>query len=94
MLVLMLVLLFPDSDNRQIAVVAKPRVEKWETWVWFSTFPTGTKPGCGNVEISRFLRDFQGTVERVVKLLLLFHSFHGTAISTARAWAPHCVRGT
>ena len=40
-------------------------------------------PGCGNVGISRFLRDFQGAVEREGKLLVLFLSFHGTAISTA-----------
>lgn len=67
-------------------------MEEWETWVWFSTLPRGAKPGCGNVEISRFLRDFQGTVERVQKLLLLLHSFHGTVISTALC-AAH-IRGT
>ena len=47
-------------------------------------FPMAVKPGGGNVEISRFLRDFQGTVEGVGKLFLLFHSFHGPGISTAR----------
>ena len=47
-------------------------------------FPMDAKPGCGNVGISRFLRDFQGAVERVGKLFLLFHSFHGPGISTAR----------
>ena len=46
-------------------------------------FSMAAKPGCGNVGISRFLRDFQGTVEGVGKLLLLFHSFHGPGISTA-----------
>src|SRR5579863_4975630 len=46
-------------------------------------FSRAAKPGGGNVEISRFLRDFQGTVERVGKLFLLFHSFHGPGISTA-----------
>lgn len=46
-------------------------------------FPMAAKLGGGNVEISRFLRDFQGTVERVGKLFLLFHAFHGTGISTA-----------
>lgn len=46
-------------------------------------FPIAAKPGGGNVEISRFLRDFQGTVERVGKLFLLFHAFHGPGISTA-----------
>ena len=45
-------------------------------------FPMAAKPGCGNVGISRFLRDSQGAVERVGKLLLLFHSFHGPGIST------------
>jgi hypothetical protein len=52
-------------------------------------FLMAAKPGGGNVEISRFLRDFQGTVERVGKLLLLFHSFHGPGISTA---PPLCYR--
>ena len=46
-------------------------------------FPMAAKPGCGNVGISRSLRDFQGAVERVGKLLLLFHAFHGPGISTA-----------
>ena len=45
-------------------------------------FSMAAKPGCGNVEISRLLRDFQGAVERVGKLLLLFHAFHGPGIST------------
>jgi len=40
-------------------------------------------PGCGNVGISRLLRDSQGAVEREGKLLVLFLSFHGTAISIA-----------
>ena len=64
-------------------------------------FPMAVKPGCGNVGISRFLRDFQGTVERVGKLFLLFHSFHGPGISTAPQlcyrnrggsgdWTLHC----
>ena len=47
-------------------------------------FPMAAKPGGGNVGISRFLRDFQGAVEGVGKLFLLFHSFHGPGISTAR----------
>src|SRR5205823_14046580 len=87
-LVLVLVLVLPFRDNNQTtAIVAKLRVEKWETWVWFSTFPSGAKPGCGNVEISGLLRDFQETVERVEKLLSLFHSFHRHVISTAPACA-------
>ena len=45
-------------------------------------FPMTAKPGGGNVGISRFLRDFQGTVGRVGKLLLLFRAFHGPVIST------------
>jgi hypothetical protein len=40
------------------------------------------KPVGGNVGISRFLRDFQGTVGRAGKLLLLFRAFHGPIIST------------
>ena len=46
-------------------------------------FPRAAKPGGGNVEISRFLRDFQGTVERVGKLFFAFplcpraRHFHG-----------------
>src|SRR6266542_4915211 len=59
------------------------RVGKWETAFWFSSFPCGTSLGGGNVEISRCLRDFQGTVGRVGNLGLVFHSFHGTGISTA-----------
>src|SRR6476660_8060120 len=46
-------------------------------------FPMTAKLGCGNVEISRLLRDFQGTVGGVGKLLLLFLAFHGPGISTA-----------
>ncbi len=46
-------------------------------------FSRAAKPGGGNVEISRLLRDFQGTVERVGKLLSLFHAFHRPGISTA-----------
>lgn len=61
----------------------EPRVGKWETCFWFSTFPSGAKPGCGNVEISRCWRDFQGAVGRVGNLFLVFHAFHGPGISTA-----------
>jgi hypothetical protein len=46
-------------------------------------FSMAAKPGGGNVGISRFLRDFQGTVESVGNLLLLFHAFHRPGISTA-----------
>ena len=46
-------------------------------------FSTDAKPGGGNVGISRFLRDFQGTVERVGNPALVFHAFHGPGISTA-----------
>ena len=41
------------------------------------------KLGGGNVGISRFLRDFQGAVESVENLFLVFHAFHGPGISTA-----------
>ena len=46
-------------------------------------FPMAVKRGGGNVGISRFLRDFQGTVESVGNLSLVFHAFHGPGISTA-----------
>ena len=59
------------------------RVEKWETWVWFSTFPRGARWGCGNVEISRGVRDFQGPVGSVGNRFWVFHTFHGPGISTA-----------
>src|ERR1700694_2457709 len=44
---------------------------------------TRNSRGCGNVEISPPLRDFQGAVERVGNLLLVFQAFHSSAISTA-----------
>jgi hypothetical protein len=59
------------------------RVGKWKNWGWFSTFPGGPRRGGGNVKISPQLRDFQGPVERVGNLLLVFHAFHGPGISTA-----------
>ena len=55
-------------------------------------FPTVAKLGCGNVGISRCLRDFQGAVERVEKLLLLFHPFHGPGSSTAFFRVPGAGR--
>src|SRR5258708_3950032 len=48
-------------------------------------------PGCGNVGISRLLRDFQGAVERGEKLLLLFHAFHGPDISIGLRARSHTV---
>ena len=59
------------------------RVEKWETGLWFSTFPGGARPGGGNVKIPPVLRDFQGAVGSVENLGLVFHAFHGPGISTA-----------
>ena len=60
-------------------------VGKWETCFWFSTFPSACfRRSCGNVGISRSLRDFQGTVGRGEILPLDFHAFHRSAISTAR----------
>src|SRR6266436_9414936 len=56
---------------------------KWETGLWFSSFPRSASRGGGNVGISRCRRDFQGTVGRVGNLGLVFHSFHGPGISTA-----------
>jgi len=52
------------------------------------------KPGGGNVGISRFRRDFQGTVERAGKLLLLFRAFHSPVISTALSRAATGARAT
>jgi hypothetical protein len=46
-------------------------------------FSMDAKPGGGNVGISRFLRDSQGTVESVGNPFLVFHAFHGPGISTA-----------
>lgn len=65
------------------------RVGKWKTWGWFSTFPGGTRRGGGNVKISPWLRDFQGTVESVGNPLLVFHAFHGPGISTAPLAYPN-----
>jgi len=59
------------------------RVEKWETWFWFSTFPGGARRGGGNVKIPLGLRDFQGAVGSVGNLVLVFHTFHRPGISTA-----------
>jgi hypothetical protein len=56
---------------------------KWETGFWFSTFPGGARRGGGNVKIPPVLRDFQGAVERVENLGLVFHAFLGPGISTA-----------
>ena len=61
----------------------EPRVGKWETRFWFSTFPSGAMPGCGNVGISRRRRDFQAAVGRAGNPLSVFHAFHGPGISTA-----------
>src|ERR1700688_403950 len=59
-------------------------------WALF-WFYKRNRRGCGNVEISRCLRDFQGTVGRGGKLLLLFHAFHGPIISTALSFSPYAV---
>jgi hypothetical protein len=69
------------------------RVEKWETWFWFSTFPSGARRGCGNVGISRGGRDFQGAVGSVGNVGFVFHAFHGPVISTAFWAGRHRKRG-
>ena len=56
---------------------------KWETCFWFSTVPPSRRRSCGNVGISLVLRDFQGVVGRGGILLLDFHAFHHSVISTA-----------
>lgn len=50
--------------------------------------------GCGNVAISRFLRDSQGAGGRMENLPLVFQAFHGPAISTVfRLLAVQWKRG-
>jgi len=51
------------------------------SWFWLARGVIVASGG-GNVGISRCLRDFQGTVGRAEKLLLLFRSSHGPGIST------------
>lgn len=58
------------------------RVGKWETWVWFSSFPSALRRRCGNVGNSRCRRVFQGAVGRVENLRSVFQAFHGPGIST------------
>lgn len=68
------------------------RVEKWETWVWFSTFPSGARRAVGMwksrgvCEISKGRREVWGNP------LLVFHTFHGSGISIALVWL-HRKRG-
>ena len=71
----------------------EPRVAQGETRFWFSTAPREAKPGGGNVGISPSWRDFQGPVGRVGNLLLVFHSLHGPAISTAPGWLQKMCGG-
>ena len=70
--------------NKRTRVVVASGWGKVENLLLVFHFSMAAKPGCGNVEISRLLRDFQGTVEGVGKLVLLFHAFHGPGISTAQ----------
>ncbi len=69
------------------------RVGKWETVVWFSTFPYGATLGGGNVGISLPLRDFQGAGGSGGNLFLVFPAFHGPVISTALLRPLHRYRG-
>ena len=69
-------------------VVASGR-GKVENLLLVSHFSMAAERVGGNVGIARLLRDFQGTVGRVGKLSLLFHSFHGPGISTALS-VPAC----
>ena len=50
---------------------------------------SGNRRSCGNGGISPPWRDSQGAVERVGNLLLVFHSFHGSVISTALGRSAH-----
>lgn len=68
--------------ERTVVMVASGRGKVGNLLLVFH-FSMDAKPGGGNVGISRFLRDFQGTVESVGNPLLVFHAFHGPGISTA-----------
>ena len=70
-----------QKENRNRSCLGRPG--KWETGLWFSSFPRGASRGGGNVKIWRVAPDFQGAGERVGNLGLVFHSFHGPVISTA-----------
>jgi len=70
-----------QKENRNRSRLGRPG--KWETGLWFSSFPRGASRGGGNVRIWRAAPDSQGAGERVGNLGLVFHSFHGPVISTA-----------
>ncbi len=77
-----------DRDCRR-----EPRVEKWEIRFVVFHFSTRGSPGRGNVEISRFGRDFQGAVGRAENLPSVFRAFHRPAISTAPGCRLYKNRG-
>ena len=70
-------------QQRTVIVVACAGWESGKPGLGFSTFPGGARRGGGNVKIPPVLRDFQGAVGSVGNLGLVFHAFHGPAISTA-----------
>src|SRR5215217_848606 len=69
--------------EREQELSSRAAMGKWETCFWFSTFPWPRSWAVGMWESRALLRDSQGAVGRVGKLVLLFHSFHGPGISTA-----------
>ena len=68
-------------------------MEKWETAFWFSTFPSGAMPGCGNVAISRLWRDSQGAVGRGKSRFCFSPLPTVPAFSIAFPGRPHAVSG-
>ena len=77
-------------DRRENGIGNEEAAQRPTSFLWFFGFGfrerrTARRRGGGNVEISPFLRDFQGTVESVENLFLVFHAFHGPGISTAPA---------
>ena len=75
--------LFFEFTDSTVIVVACAGWESGKPVFGFSTFPGGARRGGGNVKISPVLRDFQGAVESMENLWLVFHALHRPVISTA-----------
>ncbi len=58
-------------------------LKRWKPAFGFPLFPSAVRLSCGDVEISRGVRDFQGAVGTVESPPLAFHGFHRSVISTA-----------
>ena len=72
-----------DFLKGTVVIVAGRVWESGKPDFGFPLFPGAARRSCGNVEISRGWRDFQGAVGRVENLGLVFHAFHRPGISTA-----------